>query len=58
VIYLTRLAYRYLNGLPEYRLLVYFMVPALVLIVCISLGALIRRWMPLVYRTTTGGRGF
>jgi fucose 4-O-acetylase-like acetyltransferase len=58
VIYATRLAFHYLHHWPLYRLTVYFLVPSLVLMLCIGVGAATRRWLPAVYRVAAGGRGF
>lgn len=44
--------------LPGYRLLCYLLVPLLVLMFCIWLGSLVRRFLPAIYGTLTGGRGF
>jgi fucose 4-O-acetylase-like acetyltransferase len=56
--YVMRLAYRYLNDVPNYRLLTYIMVPILVLLFCIAVGALFRKVWPSGYKVATGGRGF
>jgi hypothetical protein len=56
--YFTRLAFIYFNNLPNYRLLTYFTVPAVVLFICITAGAILRAAVPKVYRLATGGRGF
>lgn len=46
------------NFLPLHRLLLYLTVPLLVLMICVWVAGLIRRFMPKVYLLLTGGRGF
>jgi hypothetical protein len=55
--YATRLAYMYLNSFPYYRLLTYMVVPFIILLFCITVGALLRKVTPGLYRVATGGRG-
>ena len=56
--YLTMLMYRYMNTIPNYRLLVYLTAPAIVLAICVITGVLLRKLVPKFYRLATGGRGF
>jgi fucose 4-O-acetylase-like acetyltransferase len=55
--YATRLAYMYWNSFPYYRLLTYMVVPFIILLFCITVGALLRKVTPGLYRVATGGRG-
>jgi len=56
--YITMLMSRYMNHLPNHRLIIYFLAPATVLLICIVTGSLLRKLVPKVYRLATGGRGF
>lgn len=56
--YAMRLAYFYFPGFPYQRLATYILVPTLVLLFCIGVGALFRKLWPAGYRVATGGRGF
>ncbi len=56
--YTTRLSFIYFHHLKLYRLGTYILVPALLLLFCIAVGALFRRLFPKAYRVATGGRGF
>lgn len=58
VFYLTRLFYIYINDFTYYRLLTYFLAPAITLLICIGVGALLRKLLPRIYKVMTGGRGF
>jgi len=58
VVYLTRLCYLYFPGVPNYRLLTYLAVPAIVFFFCVLAGAVTRRLLPRFYSWSTGGRGF
>ncbi len=58
VVYLTRLFYLYIDDIPNYRLITYLLVPAIVFFFCVGVGALMRKLFPLFYRWATGGRGF
>jgi fucose 4-O-acetylase-like acetyltransferase len=58
VVYLNRLCFIYFSDIPNYRLLTYLLVPALVFGFCILMGALIRKLLPRFYSWATGGRGF
>lgn len=44
--------------LPMHRLLLYLIVPLAVLMLCIWIAGLIRRFLPKAYLLLTGGRGF
>jgi len=55
--YLTRLVYMNCSHIPNYRLLTYIIVPSLVLLFCIAVGAIVRAVSPKVYAIITGGRG-
>ena len=46
-----------LKDVPDYRLMLYLLVPVFILIFCIATGAFLRRAVPKVYAILTGGRG-
>jgi fucose 4-O-acetylase-like acetyltransferase len=46
-----------MRAIPNYRLLVYLVVPLAVCVVCVMVGALLRRLSPSGYALLTGGRG-
>lgn len=56
--FVTNLFFMYLADFRYYRLFTYLIAPALVLLFCIGLGALVRKLLPGVYKVATGGRGF
>lgn len=56
--YITMLMYRYMNHFPNYRLMAYVLSPVIVISICVTFGALLRRLLPKVYKLATGGRGF
>jgi hypothetical protein len=56
--YVNQIFFRYLNHIPNYRLITYILAPTLVLFFCILTGALLRRAIPKTYGLATGGRGF
>lgn len=56
--YTSRLAFIYWHNLPNYRLLTYLIVPVVIFLFCIGVGAFLRSIFPKVYRVATGGRGF
>lgn len=55
--YLTRIAYHYGSGIPAYRMLTYLLVPVVIFIVSIAVGALVKKLWPAGYSIATGGRG-
>ncbi len=55
--YLMQIAYLYGHNIPCYRLIFYFLVPAVVFCFCIAVGAVLRKAVPAAYRIATGGRG-
>lgn len=55
--YATELALRYGRGLPHRHLLTYLLLPLLVVLVAVGIGALLRRAAPGLYAVLTGGRG-
>ena len=55
--YATELALRYGRGLPHLHLLTYGLVPLLVVVVSVVVGAALRRAAPRAYGVLTGGRG-
>lgn len=57
VIYLNNLALILLGDFPLARLSCYIFIPFLTVLICIAMGALLRKLSPSVYRLTTGGRG-
>lgn len=56
--YITMLMFRYMNAMPNYRLLIYILAPAIVLTICVVTGTVLRKVVPRFYRLATGGRGF
>jgi fucose 4-O-acetylase-like acetyltransferase len=56
--YVMQMALMYLSMIPNYRLITYLIIPALMILFCISVGALVRKYMPKMYHVVTGGRGF
>ena len=56
--YLTRIFYIYLQGFTYYRLFTFLVVPLIILLICIAVGAIWRKVWPSGYRVATGGRGF
>lgn len=58
VVYVTRLLHLFISDIPDYRLITYLLVPALVFFFCVGAGALVRKYLPGFYRLATGGRGF
>ncbi len=55
--YLLQPAFELWSGFPMFRLQVYILLPLVVILFCISVGALLRRFVPTVYGVLTGGRG-
>ena len=55
--YLLAPTFEILHGLPMFRLTAYFLLPITLILFCISVGALLRRFAPPVYEIVTGGRG-
>ncbi len=55
--YLLYSAFQIWSALPMYRLTLYFVLPLTVIGVCVSFGAVLRRFAPPVYGALTGGRG-
>jgi len=55
--YILHPAFQMWSGLPMYRLMLYFALPLMVIGVCVSVGAVLRRFAPPVYGVLTGGRG-
>jgi len=58
LIYVMQFALDLLSDFRFGRLTAYFLVPVLVIIFCIFLGHLLKRFMPKFYALLTGGRGF
>jgi hypothetical protein len=56
--YMMTFAMSNLAFLPSYRLLCYLLVPLLVLVFCIWVGSVCRKYLPSFYGLLTGGRGF
>jgi hypothetical protein len=46
------------NSFVYYRLLAYIVVPVFILFFCIAAGAIMKNYLPRVYKLLTGGRGF
>lgn len=55
--YLLNLVFPHLAWIPGYRLLTFFLLPTLVVVICVAAGAALRRQAPMVYGWLTGGRG-
>ncbi|MCC3151878.1 acyltransferase [Hymenobacter sp. BT770] len=55
--YATELALRYAPAVPHVHLLTYLVLPLLVILVSVGVGALLRWAVPGIYATLTGGRG-
>ena len=55
--YATELALRYGRSVPHSHLLTYLLLPLLIVVLAVSLGALLRWLTPGVYAVLTGGRG-
>lgn len=58
MVYLMQMVLMYAAAVPNYRLLAYVFIPALMVMFCITVGAVVRKLMPKVYAVVTGGRGF
>lgn len=56
--YVNRLFFVYLHNVPNYRFITYIVAPCTVLVYCIAMGAVIRTYIPKLYKVLTGGRGF
>jgi len=56
--YVSMYLFQQLSWFPYYRLLTYFLAAAMVLALCVSIGALLRYYLPGLYKKMTGGRGF
>ncbi|HMP91709.1 MAG TPA: acyltransferase [Phnomibacter sp.] len=57
LVYIMTMVLQLLQGWALARLIAYILVPAVVMIVCISIGNLLRRIAPAIYNVITGGRG-
>lgn len=57
ICYATRFAFRYVDFIPSYRLVVYLLLPLVVAGICVAAGALARKVLPKAYSVLTGGRG-
>ncbi|UOQ98463.1 acyltransferase [Hymenobacter sp. 5317J-9] len=55
--YATEVVLRYGRGVPHLHLLTYLLLPLLVVVVSVGVGALLRWAVPGVYAVLTGGRG-
>ena len=55
--YCTRIVYTHFSGLPNLRLLTFFILPLLIIACCVIAGAIFRSVFPKVYALATGGRG-
>ena len=56
--YVMTMALMELSFLPYYRLFCYIVIPGLIVVLCIWLGRFVRKFLPAVYFTLTGSRGF
>ncbi|MBS1741876.1 MAG: acyltransferase [Bacteroidetes bacterium] len=55
--YVMSLSHMYLHNIPNYRLISFLVIPLLMILFCIEVGALLRKLLPGWYRIATGGRG-
>ncbi|MBX9785585.1 MAG: acyltransferase [Chitinophagaceae bacterium] len=55
--YTHQLILPHIQSIPFYRLLDYVFLPLLIVLLCIAVGALLRKLLPNVYGVLTGGRG-
>ncbi len=55
--FLTRWLFSILDGFTYYRLLTYFLTPAIILAICVGVGLLLKKISPPTFRLLTGGRG-
>jgi fucose 4-O-acetylase-like acetyltransferase len=58
VSYMIDPAFMLLSRLPYYRLITFIMLPLIIMVFCIMVGWLLRKWVPKFYGLLTGGRGF
>jgi fucose 4-O-acetylase-like acetyltransferase len=58
VAYLINPMFSLLNNMIGYRMITFIVLPLLVIMLCISTGYFLRRFIPKVYSVLTGGRGF
>lgn len=58
VAYAIDAVFDFMNNIPGYRILTFIFLPLAVIVLCIVMGALLRRFVPKLYSTLTGGRGF
>ncbi|HEX8316110.1 MAG TPA: acyltransferase [Flavisolibacter sp.] len=56
--FLTNLVFMHWQNFQLYRLFTYLLLPTLVLLFCIAVGAIVRLIAPPVFKVMTGGRGF
>lgn len=56
--YMMTMAVKELSFLPGYRLLSYIIIPAFVVVLCLSTGRVLKKYLPSFYGILTGGRGF
>jgi fucose 4-O-acetylase-like acetyltransferase len=55
--YCTQLIYMYGKEMPNLRLITFIILPLMISIVCVMLGAVCRKLLPKMYAIVTGGRG-
>ncbi len=55
--YVINLSTLYFHNIPYYRLITFILIPVLILLFCIAVGALLKAVVPKFYRLATGGRG-
>jgi hypothetical protein len=56
--YLMKIVLLNIGHLPYARVLSFFIVPLAVILICIALATMLRKWVPKFYSLLTGGRGF
>jgi fucose 4-O-acetylase-like acetyltransferase len=57
VVYATKAVFMQIENWYSYRMLTYFVLPLVLIVLAISFGAVLRKLMPKVYSFVTGGRG-
>ena len=56
--YATELAFRFGQRVPHLSLLTYLLLPLLIIVAAVTIGATLRKLAPRAYGLLTGGRGF
>jgi fucose 4-O-acetylase-like acetyltransferase len=58
VAYAIDAVFAFINNIPGYRMFTFIFLPLTVIILCIAIGAVLRKATPKLYSILTGGRGF